>query len=80
MFHRYALAASGKTVDVDRAAYLMDDDLRAQADELMRKEMTENPGSDADHRMQRLWDTYCALHRQTYGEPFQPDVDPDWDT
>ena len=31
-------------------------------------------------KAQRVWLRYCVLHKGKYGEPFEPDVSPDWDT
>jgi hypothetical protein len=67
MFHTYVVSSSGNTVDIDRASFLMDRDLFAQA----LAHRTEGA--------QKVWEVYCALHRTTYDAPFEPDCDPFWD-
>ena len=32
-----------------------------------------------EHKALRVWRNYCRRHLEKYGEPFVPDVDPNWD-
>ncbi len=79
MFHTYVLAYSGKSVDIDRASYLMDKDLYAQAIKAMRHERDTDPRHDATYDAQWVWDYYCQRHVEKYGDPFAPQIDPTWD-
>jgi hypothetical protein len=79
MFHTYVLAFSGTVVDFDRASFLMDRELLAQACEAMAHERAINPRPDACYGAQWVWGYYCERHREKYGEPFGPNVIPDWD-
>ena len=90
MFHTYVTARSGRQIDIDRARWLMDDELFHEAHRDLIKYMTPvgfNPYDIATaERMhwpgwkaQRVWRVYCSLHESKYGTPFEPDVDPEWD-
>lgn len=65
MFHTYVKASSGNEVDIDRARFLMD---LALFDTALMK-----------IGAQKVWNEYCRLHLEKYGEPFGPDVNPNWD-
>ncbi len=80
MFHTYIRASSGKVVDFDRASYLMDDDLLEDAKKAMHEEQPEATQWDAASRAQWVWDYYCQRHGEKYGDPFVPNVNPDWDS
>ena len=67
MFHTYITASSGAKIDIDRASFVMDLELFQDA--------LDAEGS----AKQRVWDLYCRLHKERYGGPFTPDVDPEWD-
>ena len=92
MFHTYVTASSGRKIDIDRARFLMDDELFAEAHRELIKSMTPqgfNPFDIAcaermfyptmEHKAWRVWRNYCHRHLEKYGEPFVPDVDPNWD-
>jgi hypothetical protein len=79
MFHTYVLAYSGTVVDFDRASFLMDRELLAQARQAMVHERDTNPRPDATYDAQWVWDYYCGRHYEKYGEPFGPNVIPRWD-
>ena len=78
MFHTYVLAFSENVIDIDRASFLMDRELYDGAIKAMRHEQATCP-PDARYSAQWVWDYYCQRHCERYGEPFAPDVDPDWD-
>ena len=71
MFHRYVLAHNARKVDFDRASYLMDAGLKAQAEGASDKRRGSH--------LQFVWDYYCARHFEKYGSSFQPHADPSWD-
>ena len=92
MFHTYVTASSGRKVDIDRARYLMDDELYAEAHRELIKTMSPygfNPFDIAcfernvfpttESKAWEVWRNYCRRHLAKYGEPFAPDVDPNWD-
>lgn len=79
MFHTYVLAFSGKSIDIDRASFLMDKTLLHQAIKAMDKEKAADPRPDASYGPQWIWDYYCGAHREKYGEGFEPNVNPQWD-
>jgi hypothetical protein len=79
MFHTYVLAASNRAVDIDRASYLMDRKLYADAIEAMRHERDNKPRHDATYGAQWGWDYYCQRHLEKYGTSFEPDISPTWD-
>ncbi len=71
MFHRYVLPAVGtKPVDFDRARLLMDRELLRRA----IKEMNAAKSTD----LQWIWDRYCSLHFERYGQSFEPNSNPEW--
>lgn len=89
MFHTYVLTAAkdprwgAKSVDFDRASYLMDKTLLQEA--LTALEEEKNGKNDPPIRCdsdaaQFVWDYYCQRHVEKYGERFTPDADPHWDT
>lgn len=89
MFHTYVLTAAkdprwgAKSVDFDRAMYLMDKDLLQDALDALEKERksdTDNPIRCTSDAAQFVWDYYCQRHYEKFGESFTPDVDPHWDT
>jgi hypothetical protein len=77
MFHTCVRGLHGQDVDFDSAAWLMDRELLEEA-KALREGETRSP-RDPDTMAQRVWNTYCALHREKYGITFQPDLDPTWD-
>ena len=93
MFHTYVLAWHGKVVDIGRAQFLMDKELAKQAAEWVDanieflKSCLPPEGSvlrtsaepTEHHKAQAFWDYYCERHREKYGAPFTPNVDPAWD-
>jgi hypothetical protein len=79
MFHTYIRAVSGNRVDIDRASFLMDRELFESAIDAMRLERDTCPRPDASYGAQWVWDYYCERHRERYGKPFVPDVNPEWD-
>jgi hypothetical protein len=86
MFHTYVLTAAPrpgggkKCVDFDRASFLMDKELLQRSLDAMKDERDNRPRWDADYGAQWVWDYYCERHHEKFGEPFIPDVDPNWDT
>ncbi len=78
MFHTYVQRRAAGPVDFDRASFLMDKDL---LDDVLqnRDEALKNiaVGSN-EYGAQWVWDEYCRWHEDQYGEPFKPDVNPDW--
>jgi hypothetical protein len=89
ILHGRVVAASGKSVAFDRASPLMDKELLQAAIDAMRDEQWDFPGWDArrraqwvvdypGHGAQWVWICYCEAHREKYGGPFRPDVDPTW--
>jgi hypothetical protein len=79
MCDRYVLAFSGNVVEFDRASYLMDRDLLDQTIRAMRHEQTTCPRWDARYDEQWVWGYYWERHLEHYGEPFMPNVNPNWD-
>lgn len=91
MFHTYVTASSGKQVDIDRARYLMDDQLFREAERTIVKGMCPNGFNPFDiaiaertrytpqNKAAFVWGIYCQLHQDKYGVPFTPDIDPTWD-
>ena len=77
MFHTYVRGLHGQKVDFDRAAWLMDLAL-LEAAKALRGSERRAPG-DPDTVAQRVWNTYCELHREKYAVWFGPDVDETWD-
>jgi hypothetical protein len=57
MFHTDVLASSGKTIDIDRASFLMDDELFAEARRAMWKEQT-TPHWIPNTGPQWVWNDY----------------------
>jgi hypothetical protein len=82
MFHRYVLAYSGKSVDFDRASYLMDQKLLNESRRERIKEMNSphNRRDEIKYSLQWVWDNYCQRHLEKYGESFAPNVNPSWDS
>lgn len=78
MFHRYVVTAARRSVDIDRATFLMDKDLLADALSARDHEREHCPRPDADYGAQWVWDYYSERHAEKYGQPFEPDVSPDW--
>lgn len=91
MFHTYVCTSVKTQVDIDRARYLMDDELIEEAYKQVLDEqfhgrptpfdiaVAERMGHGAAFRAQQTWNKYCHAHKLRYGEPFEPDVNPDWD-
>lgn len=79
MFHTYIRTAAKTSVDVDRASFLMDSDLRQRSADwvFQNEDMLRERGVSSI--AQAFWDYYCQRHREKYGEPFGPDVIPGWD-
>lgn len=92
MFHTYVKAQSGRQIDFDRARYLMDDDLFHAANKALIERIcpggftpfdvgvAERMGFTTEVKVQRVWNDYCARHRQKYGASFEPDISPTWDS
>jgi len=89
ILHGRIAPANGKAFAFDRASPLMDKELLQATIDAMRDEQWDFPGWDARRRAQWVWDYpgygaqwvwihYCERHREKYGEPFRPDVDPTW--
>lgn len=76
----YVLAQSGKVFELDRASPLMDQLLLENTKAAMLHEQTNAPRWDATYGAQWIWDYYCQRHVEKYGEYFDPDVNPDWDS
>jgi len=79
MFHTYVATRSGKSVDIDRASFLMDKQLFQQALNVAMDGCSEPSSQKRSPVPQGVWNSYCAMHRAKYGTDFEPDVDPDWD-
>lgn len=86
MFHTYVLPychperpRGQKTIDIDRASFLMDKDLLEQSIKAMEYERDNDPRPDASYGAQWVWDYYTQRHLEKYGESFGPDTDPTWD-
>ena len=71
MFHVYVTNSVNKKVDMGRAQFLMDKELVRDAID----KMTQPDGRCDD---QWVWTEYCERHLEKYGEPFVPNVDPNW--
>ena len=80
MFHDEVLAAEGHMVDFHRASVLMDRDLLSESLRAMMRERNTSLRWDAVYGAQWVWEDYCGRHFDRYGEPFGPDVNPDWDS
>ena len=87
MFHTYVTTAakrpddSGqKTVDVDRAMFLMDEELKQQALAWAHENWPGIEKEGGSSLAQAFWDHYCESHYEKHGESFTPHVDPHWDT
>lgn len=92
MFHTYVTASSGRQIDFDRARYLMDDALLAEAEKARIKWVcpagfnpfdiaaAERMGYTKEQGAQAIWQHYCRLHEARYGQSFVPDVCATWDT
>ena len=88
MFHRYITASSGRKIDFDRAALLMDQELFHKCHRNVIKtyqpvgfntfdlEIATRMNGDP---LQLLWIQYCYAHKIKYNEPFEPDVSMTWD-
>lgn len=88
MFHRL-INHKNTQIDIDRAMWLMDKTLLAEASEILPQELGKaefdrfiatrmgfapnKPRTNID-ALQKLWDEYCRLHLAKYGEPFNPSV------
>ena len=79
MFHTYVRTFSKRSVDFNRASFLMDKTLFQQALDAMAAEQATAPRLDASYGPQWVWDYYCERHSEKYGSSFAPDVNPDWD-
>ena len=91
MFHTYITASTGRKIDIDRASFLMDKELFADAHRALIKwicpngfnefdvAMGERFGGTKEKNAQQVWDAYCYSHKAKYSEPFAPDVDQNWD-
>ncbi len=87
MFHTYITTSCGNKVDIDRASFLMDQELFASATshasisdcEDVFFDLPDDQESLDKTYPQRVWYWYCEYHNRKYGEPFLPDVKPDWD-
>lgn len=84
MFHTYVTTSAGAEVDIDRASFLMDKALFNQA--LFRAQHSDQESACFDLESGdnptlpgRVWYWYCQFHYEKYGEPFKPDIDPNWD-
>ncbi len=77
MFHTYVDRAVGDPVDFDRASYLMDKELLAEAIRI-RDEYAKTPESDVDYGAQYVWGMYTILHEEKYGTYFLPHINPNW--
>jgi hypothetical protein len=75
----YVQAQTRKMVDFDRVRPLMDQELLRQCYEEMGREQAEYPRDDARYGPWWIFECYCSRHHDKYGEPFRPDVDPNWD-
>lgn len=87
MFHTYVLTAAPrpdgkgrKAVDVDRAMFLMDEELKQQALARAHENWPEIEKRGGSSLAQAFWDDYCQRHVEKHGEYFTPNVDPHWDT
>lgn len=79
MFHTYVLARSGRSVDIDRATFLMDQQLFQQSLDALEGGRRESSLKKPSSAAQEVWDFYCTMHRAKYGTDFVPDVDGEWD-
>lgn len=91
MFHTYVTASCGNQVDIDRARWLMDDEIFHTVHQTAIKNVSPVGYSPFDIDMaqrmdvknrplpQRVWEAYCIKHELKYGNPFEPDVNPLWD-
>ncbi len=87
MFHSYVTTAAkrpdgkgAKAVDVDRAMFLMDDELKHQALAWAEKNWPAIEKDGGSTLAQAFWDYYCSRHYEKFGESFIPQIDPHWDT
>lgn len=93
MFHTYVLASCGNHVDIDRALWLADaaivDEALARADDLIKSHKATPFDLAVSTRMKHkpsqpkradvFWSIYCSMHLDAHGEPFPPDINPQWD-
>lgn len=87
MFHTYVLTAAKrpdgkgqKAVDVDRAMFLMDEELKLQALAWADENWPAIEKEGGSSLAQAFWGYYCQRHYEKFGESFTPQVDPNWDT
>jgi hypothetical protein len=75
MFHRYVVH-EGAPMDIDRAVWMMDKRVLENATRILPPESEKgvNDTGISAANLQRLWNEYCRLHLDRYGEPFNPDV------
>ncbi len=91
MFHNYIITSSKTRIDITRVRDRMDDELFEEAyretiDALFSRRPTlvdisvaERMGFGARYKAQQTWNKYCRAHKERYGVPFEPDVNPEWD-
>ena len=78
MFHTYVQRGCGDLVDFDRASFLMDEELLAEAVKIRDEHKRTNSDPSVNYSAQFVWDIYCILHEKKYGVLFPPDIDPTW--
>lgn len=80
MFHTYVNAFSGAVLDMNQVQFMLDKSLAKDAAEWVSASWPELRARGASSRDQAFYDYYCERHREKYGKPFIPDVDPSWDS
>ena len=81
MFHDYIYIA-GRKIDMGRAQFLMDKELLRQTIDDLEQEKNDpirNRLHEIDYSNQWIFEHYCRLHHQKYGEDFIVLADPNWE-
>ena len=66
MFHTYVLNYERVLIDIDRARYLMSDDLW--------QEVVDECAATGRKDPQSMWSNYCNKHYDKFGEDFAPNT------
>lgn len=67
--------SAGNMVDFNRASLIMDREIIGMA---IFEAMAAYDNPVDDYSLQAVWEHYCKLHKEKYGNPFKPDISGDW--